>query len=177
MDSVIQIIHSIKGRGLYGGGVEQKAKVSTRDYVSFKSIDQLNKFEIDMNKLLRNKLVINYKTSKSKYLINVHISNDTKALIQLLLVNDFDLDLFNGLPNDQQIIVERLVSKLKLNADVQSLNTIELLKSYEILRGEFIAGNDSIDLKKKLKIDILKLKELNLIPTWQFNALTTQLSA
>jgi hypothetical protein len=108
---------------------------------------------IDLNKLKNNILTVRYvktggfvPTVKSQ-----HISNDVKSVIEDIINDKFEKRLYEKLQPDEKRLVKRLVGALKIDIDVNTKEDDEYRKQFEIVLGEFQAGNTSPAIKNKLK--------------------------
>ena len=80
-----------------------------------------------------------------------HISNDVKSVIEDIINDKFEKRLFEKLQADEKRLVKRLVEALKIDIDVNTKEDDEYRKKFEIVLGEFQAGNTSPAIKNKLK--------------------------
>jgi hypothetical protein len=51
----------------------------------------------------------------------------------------------------------------------------ELLKQFEVLKGELLAGNDSKEIIKKMRSILIELRDKNFIPKGTFDKLMTDI--
>ena len=149
---------TIKGKGLknriiYGKGYtsSDEDEQPVRKNTVLKKV--INGKYIDLNKLKNNILTVRYvktggfiPTVKSQ-----HISNDVKSIIEDLISDKFEKRLFEKLQPDEKRLVKRLVAALKIDIDVNTKEDDEYRKQFEIILGEFQAGNTSPAIKNKLK--------------------------
>jgi hypothetical protein len=146
-----------KGKGLkkviYGKGYtsSDEDEQPVRKNTVLKKV--INGKYIDLNKLKNNILTVRYvktggfiPTVKSQ-----HISNDVKSVIEDLISDKFEKRLFEKLQPDEKRLVKRLVAALKIDIDVNTKEDDEYRKQFEIVLGEFQAGNTSPAIKNKLK--------------------------
>jgi len=126
-------------------------------YVSF------GKFIINHFKLKENKLLIKYPTSHAPVpkIKSTVISNDFKRLmIDLLDTKKINIDLQKKLSIKETELFELLLRLAglyeHLNYKKQTLNIDDYVHRYTILKGELMAGNQSIETKLEM-IDIIKL--------------------
>lgn len=123
-----------------------------------------NKFMIDMNKLKYNILCLKYKSTKAYKLRPMNISDDVKDVILDILNNRFNKKIFDKLDNNEKVIIENFIKVMKFDdLGVDDSTTIKLFKDFEILRGSYLAGNNSKEVKNALKDHILQLIELKKI--------------
>jgi hypothetical protein len=148
---------TIKGKGLkkviYGKGYSSsdEDEQPVRKNTVLKKV--INGKYIDLNKLKNNILTVRYvktggfiPTVKSQ-----HISNDVKSVIEDLISDKFEKRLFEKLQPDEKRLVKRLVAALKIDIDVNTKEDDEYRKQFEIILGEFQAGNTNPAIKNKLK--------------------------
>ena len=146
-----------------GSGLKKRRKIVGRGYSSSDEDTPVRKNTIpkkiingkfiDFNKLKNNILTVRYlktggfvPTVKSQ-----HISNDVKSVIEDLISDKFEKRLFEKLQPDEKRLVKRLVGALKIDIDVNTKEDDEYRKQFEIVLGEFQAGNSSPAIKNKLK--------------------------
>jgi len=143
----------LKNRIIYGKGYSRsdEDEQPVRKNTVLKKV--INGKYIDLNKLKNNILTVRYvktggfiPTVKSQ-----HISNDVKSIIEDLISDKFEKRLFEKLQPDEKRLVKRLVAALKIDIDVNTKEDDEYRKQFEIILGEFQAGNTSPAIKNKLK--------------------------
>jgi hypothetical protein len=149
-------------KGSIGSGLRKRRKIVGRGYsddedkpVRKNTIPKkvINGKFIDLNKLKNNILTVRYlktggfvPTVKSQ-----HISNDVKSVIEDIINDKFEKRLYEKLQPDEKRLVKRLVGALKIDIDVNTKEDDEYRKQFEIVLGEFQAGNTSPAIKNKLK--------------------------
>ena len=146
-----------------GYGFRKRRKIVGRGYSSSEEDKPVRKNTIpkkvingkfiDLNKLKNNILTVRYlktggfvPTVKSQ-----HISNDVKSVIEDIINDKFEKRLYEKLQPDEKRLVKRLVGALKIDIDVNTKEDDEYRKQFEIVLGEFQAGNTSPAIKNKLK--------------------------
>jgi len=150
------ILEKYKGKGLknriiFGKGYgSDEEKPLRKNAVSKKIIN--GKF-IDLNKLKNNILTVRYvKTGGFIPTVKTqHISSDVKSVIEDIINDKFEKRLFEKLQPNEKRLVKRLVGALKVDIDVNTKEDDEYRKQFEIVLGEFQAGNTSPAIKYKLK--------------------------
>ena len=160
-----------KGFGIYGKGAEEPRD---KNYV------YIDKFYVDCNKLnSKNQLVVKYikNNGYSHKMKPTIINTDTKEVINDILKNKFDPRLFNKLQEMDQRIIKRFVKTLNINVDIP-IDDIDkkFQKEFELYLGEYRAGNDSHELKSKLKKYVIEAINENILPRHQGMLLIYELS-
>ena len=123
--------------------------------------EKKQKFYIDMKKLHNNNILcIKYYSTKNFKLSPISINNDVKNIILDIVKNDFNKRLYDKLNEDEQKIILRFVNIMDYNINIQDNGLEKLYNQFEILRGEYLSGNDSIIIKKQLRKYIIELVEL-----------------
>jgi len=171
-----QLMQQTKGSGLkkrriiVGRGYSDDEDKPVRKNTIPKKV--INGKFIDLNKLKNNILTVRY-LKTGGFLPNIkaqHISNDLKEVIQDLINEKFEKRLYEKLQPDEKRLVKRLVSSLKLNIDVNTKEDDEYRRQFEILVGEFRAGNNSDLVKNKLKQYVVESMQSGMITrreAWQ----------
>ena len=141
----------LKNRIIFGKGYSDDEDKPVRKNSILKKV--INGKFIDLNKLKNNILTVRY-LKTGGFLPNIkaqHISNDLKEVIQDLINEKFEKRLYEKLQPDEKRLVKRLVGALKIDIDVNTKEDDEYRKQFEIVLGEFQAGNTSPAIKNKLK--------------------------
>ena len=133
---------------------------------------------IDLNKLKNNIICIRY--CKTRALVpNVkvqHISNGVKEMIDDVINDKFEKRLYEKLDMNDKRLVKRIVDSLKLDIDLHSKEDEEYQRQFEVVLGEFQAGNSSPLIKNKLKQYITESLESGMIPRREAFKLLFQLA-
>jgi hypothetical protein len=111
--------------------------------------------------LKENILAIKY-VKTGAYIPNVksqHVSEDTKEVINDLINEKFDNRLFQKLPDTDRRLVKRVIKAFKLTVDDKDVSEEEHRKQYDIILGQFKAGNTSPLIKNKLKQYVVESME------------------
>ena len=149
----------IVGKGMEGVNDAKKAKESVMKKI-------VNGKYIDLNKLKNNIICIRY--CKTRALVpNVkvqHISNGVKEIIDDIINDKFEKRLYEKLDMNDKRLVKRIVDSLKLDIDLHSKEDDEYQRQYEVVLGEFLAGNSSPFIKNKLKQYITESLESGMMP-------------
>ena len=133
---------------------------------------------IDITKLKDNILCVRY-VSTGGYIPQLKsqlITKGTREVIDDILGNKYDERLYKKLSADERRVIKRFVDVLKLNVNVKDDDDVEFNKQFEILRGEYLAGNSNETLKAQLKKYVVEAIAQNIIPRHQGYSLLFQLS-
>ena len=162
-------------RVIVGGGFTIPTKNAKRTIGNKKLI---NGKYIDLGKLKDDILVVRY-VSTGAYLPNLKAQSITKGsreVIEDILGGKFDERLYKKLTADERRVIKRFVSVLKLDINVKDDDDIDFSKKYQILLGEFAAGNTNPEVKNQLKKYVVEAIAQNKIPKHQGYSLLFQLS-
>ena len=80
-----------------------------------------------------------------------HISKDVKEIIEDIIEDKFEKRFYEKLEINEKRLIKRIVSALKVDVDVNDVTDEEYKKQFEIVLGEYQAGNNSIQIRNKLK--------------------------
>ena len=142
----------IVGRGASDEDTEPQVDVTRKEFGG--------KF-IDLRKLKENILTIKYvKTGENIPTVKAqHISNDVKEVITDLIYDRFDNRLFEKLPEGDRRLVKRVIKAFSLDVGLKDTTGDEYRKQFDIILGEFKAGNNSPLVKNKLKQYVIESME------------------
>ena len=163
-----------KQRVIIGGGMTPTAKKQRT--IANKKI--INGKYLDMNKFKNNILCVRY-VSTGGYIPQLKsqmISQATREVIEDILGDKFDERLYKKLTADERRIIKRFVKVFNIQVNVKDDDDVEFNKQFEILRGEFLAGNDNPEIKDKLKKYVVEAVAEGKIPRHQGYSLLFQLS-
>ena len=99
-----------------------------------------------------------------------HISNDVKEVITDLIYDRFDNRLFEKLPEGDRRLVKRVIKAFSLDVGLKDNTEEEYRRQFEVVLGEFQAGNNSPLIKNKLKQFVIESLESGFITrrqSWQ----------
>ena len=99
-----------------------------------------------------------------------HISNDVKEVITDLISDKFDNRLFEKLPEGDRRLVKRVIKAFSLDVGLKDNTEEEYRRQFEVVLGEFQAGNNSPLIKNKLKQFVIESLESGFITrrqSWQ----------
>jgi len=137
------------------------------------------KFYIDLKKLANNILCVKYALNDltNPRLKPLHISNEVKNIIYDILANRFNNRLYNQLQNvGEKRLIKKLVEICKFDIEIDDESDKEFQKNYEILLGEWKAGNNSPEVKNALKRYVIEAYNENKVPKNQAMMLLYELS-
>jgi hypothetical protein len=139
-----------KKRIIKGGGKEtiepEKIKISDgRKYY--------DKVYIDMRRLVKNQLFCKYIKGNVMIpnLLTQTISSDCKDVIMNIINNKYNQKEYNLLTSKDKQIVKTFVKIFKYDLNIHDDEDINFSNEFNILLGEYEAGNDNEEIKKKLK--------------------------
>lgn len=140
-----------KNRLIVGGGLV--SKIPPYQYHAIG-----DKYLLDLNQLKNNHLYVKYKKTGNAVckVKSQPISVDGKDIVNDILQDKFNIKLFKLLSANEQQIIKGFIQMCHLDIKIESDTEIESLQNqYAILVGEIEAGNDSKEIKLKLKKFIL----------------------
>ena len=127
---------------------------------------------IDLRKLKENILTIKY-VKTGAYIPTVkaqHISNDVKEVITDIVNNTFDNRLFEELPEGDRRLVKRVIKAFSLDVGLKDNTVDEYKRQFDIILGQFQAGNTSPLIKNQLKKYVIESQESGFLTrreSWQ----------
>jgi hypothetical protein len=131
----------ISGRGLK---LQQKS-MDNREYI--------DKFYIEKNKLRDNILSVKYSKNEvpPSQLRPRSISTALRELIEDVIKDNYNEKVYKMLPDDDKRTFKKFVKVLKLPIDTFDDLDKEYQKNYELLKGQFLSGNNSPEIKNALR--------------------------
>ena len=131
----------ISGRGLK----MRESTMQNRHYVG--------KFYIEKNKLKKNLLSIKYSKNEAPHsqLRPRSISTALRGIIEDVIVNNYNEKVYLMLEDDDKRTFKKIVKVLKLPIDIYDDLDKEYQKNYELLKGQFLSGNNSPEVKAALR--------------------------
>lgn len=146
-----------------GSGIVQVEKMPT--FIGF-GINEINQKQLEKGifKIRRNTRS-NYSDMPSK-----HISSNLQNIIKTIIGGGMPkYEELGKLDNDEKEYLNKIVSRSdmssKLSVPAPSKDQQEKdIHSFEVLKGEIMSGNDSIELVKKFKLLVRKLSKQGLLP-------------
>jgi len=131
---------------------------------------EFGKYRINITKLKQN--VLSVSTQKKSHVMSHVIGDDFKNL--LLDYKDhkkFNITSYHELSVPQKNIFNLLLQQSGmddiLGIRIKDEEMPKLIDRYEILRGQVLAGNDALEVRKELRNVVLKLVRLNKLPMKQ----------
>ena len=115
-------------------------------------------FYIDLNKLDDNILCVKYTQNDSvlPHLKPQTITGKTKEMITDILGNKYDNRIFKLLSPEEKRDVKKFCKCVRIDVSINDPEEDEYQRQFEIVRGEYMSGNDSPEIKATLKRYILE---------------------
>ena len=131
----------ISGRGLQ----MQSKSIQNRHYIG--------KFYIEKHKLKDNLLSVKYSKNEvpPSQLRPRSISTALRGLIEDVIADKYNERVYNMLEDDDKRLFKKFVKVLKLPIDTYDDLDKEYQKNYELLKGQFMSGNNSPEIKSQLR--------------------------
>lgn len=140
---------------------------------------EFGKYKISTPRLKQN--VLSVSTNNKKQAMRSQIITDTvkNLLLDYRDHNKFNINVYNKLNKNEKLIVDLLLKKSgmddTLGIRITNEDADRLIDRYELLRGEVIAGNDSLEVRKELRKIVLDLVRLGSLPLRQSYELLLEL--
>jgi hypothetical protein len=160
----------LKRRSFYGSG--STAVLQTKS----KKFHMLSNYYIDLNKLDDDSILSVKYTKNDAPHPNIKvqkINSETRDVIKDILDNKFNKRLFEKMQTEDRRIVSNFVKRCKLDVD---LPEDSFDRDFQLLKGEWIAGNDNPDIKKQLRKYVLIGQQEGRLPRSQAMMILYQLS-
>lgn len=131
---------------------------------SVPSYVEFGKFVIHKKKLYDNILILKYKQSKGpvptlkQQVITVPLAT---LLLNLIDTEDINYELVRDLDDKDRLLFENILKRadlidiLKYDKTKSLTTDADLITKFEVLKGEVLAGNDNLDIRKDLR-DVIK---------------------
>ena len=159
------VLHGIQIPEIYrarilGNVVSQKTVIPGKGFkrtrIIGKGIDNRKYFDkvyIDVKRLENNVLFCKYINSNTNIngLKQQTISNDCKDVIKDIINDRFNNKIYNLLNNNDRRIIKSFVKVFKYDLGIQDKNDDDMQEQFNVLLGEYEAGNNNPDIKNKLK--------------------------
>jgi hypothetical protein len=162
----------LKRKMMRGSGVAQILETRTKQF------HVLDKFMVNLKKLRSNILEVKYTTSG-----NVHtkvpvqkITSESREMITDILNGAFNKRLFEKMDRDDKRVIKNFVRRCHIDVDVTDSDDDDFEKEFQILKGEYLSGNDNPKLKKDLKRYVIVGINENRLPRNQGMLLLYELS-
>ena len=136
----------ISGRGLK----MQPKTVQNRHYIG--------NFYIEKHKLRDNLLSVKYSKNEvpPSALRPRSISTALRGLIEDVIADNYNEKVYHMLDDDDKRVFKKFVKVLKLPIDTHDDLDKEYQKNYELLKGQFMSGNNSPEIKNQLRKYIIE---------------------
>mgnify|MGYP004311734525 FL=1 len=135
------------GTGLISGrGLKMRdSTIQNRHYIG--------NFYIEKNKLKDNLLSIKYSKNEAPHtqLRPRSISAALRGLIEDVIANNYNEKVYHMLEDDDKRTFKKIVKVLKLPIDTYDDLDKKYQKNYELLKGQFLSGNNSPEVKAALR--------------------------
>ena len=171
-DAYIKFIMKNEGFSIVGTGFRKKkffgkgaeAEPAERKSTITKKI--INGKYIDLGKLKNNVICIRYvKTGTLIPTVKVqNISSNVKEVVEDIINDKFDKRLYEKLAINDKRLIKRIADAFKLDIDTNDHTDEEYQRQFEIVIGEWRAGNTSPAIKSKLKQYVTESLESGKIP-------------
>lgn len=138
------------------------------------------KHRISIRQLKRN--ILSVTTAEGKSQVSSRLITDAVKTILLDFRDNgkFNCDAYLKLKGDDKKILDDLLVKSnmddQLGIRVRDDELGELVDRYELLRGQILAGNDAIEVRKELRAVVLKLVRLGKLPIKKSHELLLELA-
>jgi hypothetical protein len=109
---------------------------------------------LDGNKLFNHNIVsIRYKSNKQIHpnLRQTRVTENCSKVLQDIVKNKYDERFMKLLNSNEREIVKHFLQICKFPIEINKEESKRFNQEFEILKGEILAGNDNVQLKKKLK--------------------------
>jgi hypothetical protein len=140
---------------------------------------QFGKYRINVAKLKSN--ILSVSSDKKKHVWTTIIGEKVQTLLlDYKDHNKFNITAYNELSKEQKEIINLLLYKSgmddTLGIRIKEEELPKLIDRYELLRGQILAGQDSLEVRKELRNVVLKLVKLNKLPLKQSYDLLLELT-
>lgn len=168
--------NGLSNRIIFGRGFDTPIEVRKRKNATSKKI--INGKYIDLNKLKDNIICIRYcSTSALIPTVKVQsISKDVKGIIEDIINDKFEKRLFEKLDLNEKRLIKRIASALNIDIDVKDNSDDEFMKQFQVILGQFRAGNNNIAIKRKLREYISEANEAGILPRRESQKLIFELA-
>jgi hypothetical protein len=115
-------------------------------------------YYVDLNKLDDNILCVKYAQNDSvlPHLKPQSITGKTKEIITDILNNKYDNRIFKLLSPEEKRDVKKFCKCVRIDISINDPEEDEYQRQFEIVRGEYMSGNDSPEIKATLKRYVLE---------------------
>lgn len=141
---------------------------------------------INYASLLHGKLTVMGKNGKyaAKYIRSRNISHELKnILLDIIFKNQFSPNEYDNLSDDEKLLFDQCISYAKISTHQIGRHLLhsekqkrEMLKTFEIYRGEVLAGNNSLELLKKMRALLFELRRKDWIQKGDYDKLIVEIA-
>jgi hypothetical protein len=119
-----------------------------------------------LNKLKNNIITIRYCSTHALIpTVKVQsISKGVKEVVEDIMNEKFDKRLFEKLDSNEKRLIKRIVTALNVDVDLHDNSDEEFMKQFQVVLGQFRAGNNNIAIKRKLMEYITEATEAGVLP-------------
>jgi hypothetical protein len=163
-------------REIVGKGFESPVEVRQRKNATAKKI--INGKYIDLNKLKSNIITIRYCSTNALIpTVKVQtISKGVKEIVEDIMNEKFDKRLFEKLDVNEKRLIKRIVTALNVDIDLHDNSDEEFMKQFQVVLGQFRAGNNNVAIKRKLREYIAEATEAGVLPRRESQKLIFELA-
>jgi hypothetical protein len=168
--------NGLKRRKIVGRGYESPIEVRQKKNATMKKV--INGKYIDLTKLKNNIITIRYcSTGALIPTVKVQsISKDVKEIVEDIMDNRFEKRLFEKLDINEKRLIKRIVAALNVDVDVRDNSDDEFAKQFQVILGQFRAGNNNVAIKRKLREYIAEATEAGMMPRRESQKLIFELA-
>jgi Ni,Fe-hydrogenase I large subunit len=143
---------------------EQPNAFKTGTGLKNQNIYDLGRYYLDKNKFDNGLFELRYKKNKHLSEIKpIHLTSEMKKIISdMVHTKTFNIDDYHKLNNFDKNTIRLLNNKFGLGININSDNALD--KRFEIIKGEILAGNDNLALKREAKQYLLHAMRVGKIP-------------
>lgn len=166
---------TLKKRHIVGGGYVDDTNSNIKNLRTWNYLQLNDKHILDLDKFNKNILHIKYssKTGKQLHMLsNRNISQDCKEVIQNIIDNQFNNKAYSLLPIEERRIIKTFNNMCHYDLDIMDKEDDDNNKQFQLLLGQFQAGNNNPEIIKKLRKMIMwAINEKRITKTDGFNYL------
>jgi hypothetical protein len=171
--------NGLSNRMIFGRGIENyetPVEVRRRKYENGKKI--INGKFIDLNKLNNNIITIRYVSTGALIpTVKVQsISKDVKEIVEDIINDKFEKRLFEKLDMNEKRLIKRIITALNLDINLHDNSDEEFVKQFNIVLGQFRAGNNNVAIKRKLREYISEANECGMLPRREMQKLIFEIA-
>ena len=125
------------------------------------------KYRVSVRRLKEN--ILSLTTEKKKSVSSTLITDALKDLLfDYREHNKFNISAYNKLKTEERKIIDPILKQSgmdeRLGLRINDHDLGELIEKYELLRGQILAGNDAMEIRKDLKRVVLQLVKKGKLP-------------